>query len=604
MIDKLKNNSFFIFLPLFFIFILARDNNILNIPLYFYTVLYACFALFFRKEEVIGFTICASLYSQALQINYIFVISAVVLILKHHKSMKLSYPIGMLCILALWELLHFYIPPFSMGSYLRFCSMLFFFAAALSLKADNIKKIIDIYLVNAVFAMFDILMQYLMYHGYSLMNVLTSKYRFGNVYLLNNEVTQRVFDNEVNIALFCLLGIVLSFILFRYYKQKRYLVVFALLTVFGFMTRSKTFLICIALCFIVFCVYFYSDLRKMDKRKRKKIYIGLLVFGLASLPFVYMLLKNVLMRFLTASSLTSGRTELFLAYNEYWMSSIQNIVFGIGLQEPIIKTGAENSMHNMIQEIYVCWGAIGLLMMAAFFYTLYQKIKKENAWNKLSLFLCAVFFIYLNSMQYIRLPYIFILTLLVYYSFYLKEERNMQREGTMNSVRRLLMKAMPQEQYQKYLRRSGLKFGKGCDFYKNVTFGTEPWLIKMGNHVRLTHNVSFITHDGSLWVVREMLDDHGLDLLKPIILGDNVFVGWNSTIMPGVKIGNNVIIGCNSTVTKDIPDNQVWAGAPARFLMSVDEYILKHKNEFQNTHLMKAEEKRAYYEKKYREELK
>ncbi len=174
----------------------------------------------------------------------------------------------------------------------------------------------------------------------------------------------------------------------------------------------------------------------------------------------------------------------------------------------------------------------------------------------------------------------------------------------MDYILKFITKVMPQNKYQIFLRKSGLKFGNNCDFYKSVKFGTEPWLIKIGDHVRLTHNVNFITHDGSLWVVREMLSKHELDLLKPIIIGDNVFVGWNSTIMPGVKIGNNVIVGCNSTVTKDIPDNQVWAGTPAKFLMTVDEYVLKHINNFQNTHLMKEEEKRAYYENKFREELK
>ncbi len=424
MIDKLKNNSFYIFLSLFFIFILVRDNNIMNIPLYFYTVLYAFFVLFFNKEEIIGFTICMSLYSQALQINYIFIISSIVLILKSYKIMKFDYLSLIICVLAFWELLHFNIPPFNIGSYLRYSSMLFFFCIALSLKIDNVKKIIDIYLVNLIFAMIDILMQFLMYHSNSLINVLTSKYRFGNVYILNNEVTQRVFDNEANIALFCLLGIIFSFIMFHYYKKNIYLFALTILMIFGFMTRSKTFLICMVLSLIVFCSYFYSYMNEMDKRKRKKIYISLIAFGVVSIPFMYMLLKNALMRFITSSTITSGRTELFFKYNQYWISNLKNILFGIGLQEPVIKTGVENSMHNMIQEIYVCWGVIGFIIFLVFLYMMYKRIKKDVCLNKLSLFLCTIFFIYLNSIQYIRLPYIFILTLLVYYSFYLKGRKD------------------------------------------------------------------------------------------------------------------------------------------------------------------------------------
>jgi len=58
---------------------------------------------------------------------------------------------------------------------------------------------------------------------------------------------------------------------------------------------------------------------------------------------------------------------------------------------------------------------------------------------------------------------------------------------------------------------------------------------------------------------------------------NNVFVGSCTQIKYNVRIGNNVIIGANSFVTKDIPDNSVYAGVPARYICSFDEYVAKHK---------------------------
>jgi acetyltransferase-like isoleucine patch superfamily enzyme len=65
---------------------------------------------------------------------------------------------------------------------------------------------------------------------------------------------------------------------------------------------------------------------------------------------------------------------------------------------------------------------------------------------------------------------------------------------------------------------------------------------------------------------RENSDDI---ITKPIIIGDDVFVGANTIILKGVTIGDRVIIGAGSVVTKDIPADQIWAGNPAKFIRNL-----------------------------------
>ena len=60
-------------------------------------------------------------------------------------------------------------------------------------------------------------------------------------------------------------------------------------------------------------------------------------------------------------------------------------------------------------------------------------------------------------------------------------------------------------------------------------------------------------------------------------IGNNVFIGQNAMILKGVTIGNNVVIGANSLVNKNIPDNTVYAGNPARYITSIEEYYHKYK---------------------------
>lgn len=152
-----------------------------------------------------------------------------------------------------------------------------------------------------------------------------------------------------------------------------------------------------------------------------------------------------------------------------------------------------------------------------------------------------------------------------------------------------------------YFRRKGVNIGEGCSIAKNVLFGSEPYLITIGNKVRLTQGVKFITHDGSMWVLRNMKLLEGADKFGQIVIGDNVNIGWNTTIMLGVTIGNNVIVGAGSVVTKDLDSDGVYAGVPAKRICSVMEYYEKNKKSVDFTKSMSPKNKKDYLERKYKE---
>ncbi len=123
-----------------------------------------------------------------------------------------------------------------------------------------------------------------------------------------------------------------------------------------------------------------------------------------------------------------------------------------------------------------------------------------------------------------------------------------------------------------FAKKIGVNIGENCRLLgiDDRTFGSEPYLITIGNHVTVTGQVKFINHDGGVWVFREPEKD--MVLIKPITVGDNVFLGFRSIIMPGVNIGSNVVIGAGSLVIADIPSNSVAAGVPARVIRSVEDY--------------------------------
>lgn len=145
-----------------------------------------------------------------------------------------------------------------------------------------------------------------------------------------------------------------------------------------------------------------------------------------------------------------------------------------------------------------------------------------------------------------------------------------------------------------YAKRIGVQFGSGCRFLGLTpgTFGTEPYLIRLGNNVSVTSGVRFITHDGGVWLMRSKRPE--ADVFAPIIVGDNVFVGINSIIMPGVRIGNNCIIGAGAVVTRDIPDDVVAAGVPARPIKTTREYLASIEGDILETKGMSRIKKREF----------
>ena len=138
------------------------------------------------------------------------------------------------------------------------------------------------------------------------------------------------------------------------------------------------------------------------------------------------------------------------------------------------------------------------------------------------------------------------------------------------------------ERALRFARWLGVEVGEGTILY-SVSFGSEPWLVKIGKNTLITKGTQFITHDGSIIVVRHgpfgINNPDQLNRYGKFFVGDNCFVGINSIIMPNVVIGDNCIVGAGSVVTKSVPENTVVAGNPARIICNVADFAEKVKKE-------------------------
>lgn len=114
-------------------------------------------------------------------------------------------------------------------------------------------------------------------------------------------------------------------------------------------------------------------------------------------------------------------------------------------------------------------------------------------------------------------------------------------------------------------------------FYQPRLIPADPELIKFHNNVSVASGVTFINHDLIHNVINNMNDGYAGYMCGCIEVFDNVFIGSNSTILSNVKIGPNAIIGAGSVVTKDVPENSVVAGVPAKVIGKFDDYIKMRK---------------------------
>lgn len=119
--------------------------------------------------------------------------------------------------------------------------------------------------------------------------------------------------------------------------------------------------------------------------------------------------------------------------------------------------------------------------------------------------------------------------------------------------------------------KAGMKIGKNCDIQPGlIVDNSHCWLIEIGNNVTIAPEVYLLAHDASLMKLLEVTR------IGKVIIEDNSFIGARAIIMPGVRVGKNAIIAAGSVVVKNVEPNTIVGGNPAKFIMSVDEYKLKH----------------------------
>lgn len=154
-------------------------------------------------------------------------------------------------------------------------------------------------------------------------------------------------------------------------------------------------------------------------------------------------------------------------------------------------------------------------------------------------------------------------------------------KGIINKIKRILIYSS-EERYVKYLRNKGISIGSGFKIrgpIKNIVIDTtRPSLVTIGDNVVVNRNFILLTHDMVAGLFRIKYSDF-LPSSGPVKIGNNVRFGVNCTILKNVIIGDNCFIAAGSVVTKNIPENCIAAGVPAKVICTLDDYYERRKQQ-------------------------
>ena len=142
------------------------------------------------------------------------------------------------------------------------------------------------------------------------------------------------------------------------------------------------------------------------------------------------------------------------------------------------------------------------------------------------------------------------------------------------------------------LRKRGAEIGDNVHIFTKKVDLNHAFLISIGNNVTLS-DCRILCHDASTKIPL------GYSKVGRVVIGDNVFIGADAIVLPNVKIGSDVIVGAGTVVTKDVPDNVVVAGNPARIIGNYDAYVNKNKSE-----MMQRPVYKTHYSQKTNTEIK
>lgn len=415
---------------------LVRDYFEVALPFILFLVYFAFGYFVFDYEHALALSVTMPLLSHGVQTNYVILIAIVMQFFKYFHTISFNYVHVIILCLMMFELMHGFFASFSLSDYIRYFVQYFYIA--LIVGNNKIKQflhepmlVIRTFLGIAAYFMLDVMLVTSKYLDYG--DMLSDGVRFGTLEeFIDLSKVPTLYDNENMVAMFALVALNLCVVCL--YKTRRFWVLDSFLLVyfvfFGLLTNSRAFLLCLALSAVFHILYLFKN---SIAKALVIMVVVLIIFAILGATVFSDVLENILKRF-AEDDVTGGRGDLFGRVNDALFSNLAIFFFGTGLQATGALAGIE-APHNAIQETLLCWGVVGLVIVAAFIVIVIKNARKIAA-QKIPLVYYSPFIMYavfIQSIQFVRLPGIFGLLTLFFVTIlagaYNENEKELSNNG-------------------------------------------------------------------------------------------------------------------------------------------------------------------------------
>lgn len=391
------------------------------IPALFLLAVFAVIALFADQDEMMALAVCCIPMEVAFQYKYALLVWMALYAFKYYREVRVNRAVILLLLMMVWELLHAFWLDFSVTEYFRIFAELIFctFLLFLPKRKGNYPFLCRILAFTSCFMMLLVLLNLLKQTNFDFSAVFTGSYRFG----VGNEEAENygVNYNPNQLGFICNLSVaaLLQLVVAKQHRKTDYLLI-TLLILFGIMTMSRTFLVCLAL---VITLFLFAGSGSFGTKCRRAFLIVLALIGVFLLS-VWLMPEVVELFFgrFDVDDLTTGRMDLMAFYGQHLLSSPRYWLFGIGLQHygdtlDGLYGIVENVPHNGIQELLVTWGVFGLLLFGAFVVCMIASSAPMRRKNRLNNFLPLILIlVYVQAGQLISNGIVLLAFALAYWS--------------------------------------------------------------------------------------------------------------------------------------------------------------------------------------------
>lgn len=384
--NKQDYTQFYCLLTFLLILVFLRYALQIDIPRFFFVMLIALAAVLGNHNEILAITMCCIPLHEAIDFYYSIVILMTVYVLKNHKRIRINLPFLLVLAMICWELLHCFNSSFSIIKFVATIAPIMFLAVLLSADIADLDYgfIVRAMAVAAAAGCITLLGMVLYASDFNLIEAITGLRRLGifDESVENNSIIAGKVIHPNSLGVVCVLATT-GLLQLRSGCRGKTSDIFLMLVllVFGALTSSRTFLVCLALMVLLMTFAQRGDL----KRKLRFLLTVSLILILAVLLLYFFfpdLFEYFVGRFFV-EDITTGRMDLMSIYNKFIANNISVMFFGIGLHDYGVKLTetyrvANNVPHNNIQEIVIAWGIPGLIMIAVLLVLMIWKSKRSS----------------------------------------------------------------------------------------------------------------------------------------------------------------------------------------------------------------------------------